>query len=276
MIPKPAIAHWQNVAPWADLDQVEQDLLISRMLVAIFSDHVLSTQLAFRGGTALHKLHLNPAPRYSEDIDLVQLQPGPIKPILDRLRKVVAFFDRERSTQLRGLGVKVLYRYRSTYGDFPVRIKLEINCREHFHLMPLAQVPFAVHSPWFSGQTHVPSFDVHELLGTKLRALYQRCKGRDLFDLHYAYRQYVLDWGKVVRCFQGYIQSESQLSAPTAKQFALNLTQKCNDPSFMGDMEGLLRPGVAYDQQEAADWLMEMVLPLLDDASQTKCPWTQC
>jgi len=60
-------------------EQVEQDLVICRALVEIFSDDWLASSLAFRGGTALHKLYLNPQPRYSEDIDLVQVRAKPIK-----------------------------------------------------------------------------------------------------------------------------------------------------------------------------------------------------
>lgn len=73
MIPKPYIAKWQKHAPWKEFSQVEQDLIISRTLIELFSDDFLKENLAFRGGTALHKLYLNPAPRYSEDIDLVQI-----------------------------------------------------------------------------------------------------------------------------------------------------------------------------------------------------------
>ena len=92
MIPKPYIAKWKDHAPWNSFDQVEQDLIISRALVAIFSDDFLKNHLAFRGGTALHKLYLQPAPRYSEDVDLVQIVKGPIKPVLQRLDQVMTFF----------------------------------------------------------------------------------------------------------------------------------------------------------------------------------------
>lgn len=61
MIPRPYIAKWQQHAPWKDFSQVEQDLIISRTLVEIFSDDFLRENLAFRGGTALHKLFLKPA-----------------------------------------------------------------------------------------------------------------------------------------------------------------------------------------------------------------------
>jgi hypothetical protein len=80
MIPEYYIQQWREYAPWNEPYMVEQDLIICRALVCIFSDEFLASQLAFRGGTALHKLYLSPQPRYSEDIDLVQITPGPIKP----------------------------------------------------------------------------------------------------------------------------------------------------------------------------------------------------
>lgn len=93
MIAKPDIAKWQDYAPWKQFYQVEQDLVISRALVNIFSDDFLRENLAFRGGTALLKLYLNPAPRYSEDIDLVQIKSAPIKPIMERIKEVITFFE---------------------------------------------------------------------------------------------------------------------------------------------------------------------------------------
>ncbi len=115
MIPKPDIAKWQEHAPWKQFAQVEQDLVISRTLIAIFSDDFLKENLAFRGGTALHKLYLTPAPRYSEDIDLVQIKAGPIKPIMKRLQEVITFFEEPRKTQVKGHGAKALYRFTSEY-----------------------------------------------------------------------------------------------------------------------------------------------------------------
>jgi len=73
MIPRDYITEWRDQAPWVDDAQVEQDLVICRALIDIFSHETLRHALAFRGGTALFKLHL-PAARYSEDIDLVQVQ----------------------------------------------------------------------------------------------------------------------------------------------------------------------------------------------------------
>lgn len=63
------LAHQETVR-WPELYQVEQDLLLSLAMTAIFNDKFLSEQVAMRGGTVLHKVHLAPAVRYSEDIDL--------------------------------------------------------------------------------------------------------------------------------------------------------------------------------------------------------------
>lgn len=78
MIPRDYITEWRAVVPWVEDAQVEQDLVISRALVEIFSHPHLGKELAFRGGTALHKLHSKRPARYSEDIDLVQVNAGPI------------------------------------------------------------------------------------------------------------------------------------------------------------------------------------------------------
>lgn len=83
MIPQAYITEWQSVAPWDDPNQIEQDLIISRALVELFRDEHVCKTLAFRGGTAMHKLYLSPAARYSEDIDLVQIIAGPIGKTLD-------------------------------------------------------------------------------------------------------------------------------------------------------------------------------------------------
>ena len=72
MIPQTSIIEWRNIAPWKTVGMVEQDLIISRLIVDIYNDSLLSKKVAFRGGTALHKLYLQPAKRYSEDIDNVQ------------------------------------------------------------------------------------------------------------------------------------------------------------------------------------------------------------
>ncbi|MEO9475034.1 MAG: nucleotidyl transferase AbiEii/AbiGii toxin family protein [Cyclobacteriaceae bacterium] len=260
MIPKPYIAQWQEFAPWIQFSQVEQDLIISRTLVEIFADDFLRENLAFRGGTALHKLYLNPAPRYSEDIDLVQIKPGPIKPIMERLGEVITFFAEDRRTQNRGHGIKALYRFTSEYEEIRLRLKLEINCKEHFNILNWVDFPFEVKSGWFSGQAQIRTFNLNELLGTKLRALYQRSKGRDLFDLDYAQQHHELNFEEIVKCFKEYTQFATDKRPPSQKEFLLNLEEKAKDPDFSGDMEALLRPGIEYNQETALKWLKKELI----------------
>lgn len=128
MIDRASIQEWSIQVPWKENVQVEQDLLISRALVAIFSDEVLASQLAFRGGTALHKLYMSPQLRYSEDIDLVQITSGPIKPIMYRLGEVLNFMP-DRVTKQKRYNNTMLFRMESEIPPImPIRLKLEINC----------------------------------------------------------------------------------------------------------------------------------------------------
>ena len=190
MINRTAIQQWSEHAPWIDNAQIEQDLIICRALVAIFSDEFLASQLAFRGGTALHKLYLSPQPRYSEDIDLVQITPGPIKPIMYRLGEVLDWLP-DRVTKQKRYNNTMLFRVESEIPPtVQIRLKVEINCFEHFNVLGLTKIPFKVENSWFTGEAELTTYHFEELLGTKLRALYQRKKGRDL--LPYSERMWML------------------------------------------------------------------------------------
>ena len=129
MIDRSSIMAWNAIAPWSDMAMVEQDLVICRALVDIFSDDFLRDELAFRGGTALHKLYLQPQPRYSEDIDLVQINPGPIKPILYRLGEVLNWMP-DRVTKPKRYNNTMLFRMESEFPPVqPIRLKVEILLR---------------------------------------------------------------------------------------------------------------------------------------------------
>ena len=203
----------------------------------------------------MHKLYLKPAPRYSEDIDLVQIKQGPIKPILDRLNEVISFFEEERTTKVRGHGAKALYRFTSAYEGIRMRLKLEINCKEHFNVLQWVDYPFKVENDWFSGNAELRTYNISELLGTKLRALYQRRKGRDLFDLYYASQKMDLNYEQIITCFKEYTSFSTGKRPPTKKEFLQNIEDKETSAEFIGDMEALLRPEISYNQRVAFDWL---------------------
>ena len=238
MIPEYFIQEWKEKAPWTEPYMVEQDLIICRALINIFSDEFLASQLAFRGGTALHKLYLSPQPRYSEDIDLVQINPGPIKPIMFRLGEVLSWLP-DRVTKQKRYNNTMLFRV------VQIRLKIEINCFEHFNVLGLKKVPFSMENSWFTGSAELTTYHFEELLGTKLRALYQRKKGRDLFDLHCALTQREVDVDKVMLCYKKYMEFVVE-KAPSYKQFVNNMEEKMQDPEFLEDTSMLLRPEITF------------------------------
>jgi predicted nucleotidyltransferase component of viral defense system len=251
MIPRRYIEEWKEFAPWPENSQVEQDLVIERALVEIFSDPFLNENLAFRGGTALHKLFLKPQARYSEDIDLVQIKTGPIKPILVRLRECLAFLGTKRNITTSIHNNTVEYRFETEIQPIiRMRLKIEINCREHFTVLGLQQVPFKVQNGWFNGECMINTYHIEELLGTKLRALYQRRKGRDLFDLDLALTKLNIDISKLIQCYKEYINF-SDGASPTSKMFVINMEEKMKDDEFRNDIFTILRPGIEYDNDLA-------------------------
>lgn len=251
MIPRDYITEWRADAPWVQDFQVEQDLVISRAIVAIFSHPLLGRYLAFRGGTALYKLHLKPPARYSEDIDLVQIKAEPAGPVMDALRETFdPWLGEPRWKQTEGR-VTFLYRFPSEdTPPVPLRLKIEINTREHFAVYGFTGESFAVTSRWFEGRCKITTYELDELLGTKLRALYQRRKGRDLFDLALA-----LEWApvtpeRVVEAFSAYMGHAG--NRVTRAEFEENMANKLRDPQFTGDIAPLLAEGFPWDIETAA------------------------
>lgn len=265
MINRASITQWNNQVPWSDNAQVEQDLIISRALVAIFSDEFLASQLAFRGGTALHKLYISPQPRYSEDIDLVQINPGPIKPIMFRLGEVLDFLP-DRVTKQKRYNNTMSFRMESEIPPtVPLRLKIEINCFEHFNELELVKKPFEMENSWFSGKCEITTYQLDELLGTKLRALYQRKKGRDLFDLYVALTETEVNPEEIMKCYHRYIGFSVQ-QPPTYKQFIANMEEKMADVDFLGDIHQLIRPDRIFDMQTG----YELVRTALIDRLQNR------
>ena len=260
MIPRAYITEWSNKVPWQTNEQVEQDLMICRALVEIFSDEILASSLAFRGGTALHKLYVQPQPRYSEDIDLVQITTAPFGPIIDRIKEKLTFLGLPKVKQKENNNT-LIYRFES---EFPpvqtLKLKVETNCREHFTVLGYRKFPFEVSSTWFTGKCDITTYKLEELLGTKLRALYQRRKGRDLYDMYKALKQTgELDIEEVLKCYHAYMSFVVGHS-PTQKLYQQNLEIKMKDDDFLGDITALIRPDEIYDPKEAFEILTKMIL----------------
>ncbi len=270
MIPQAYIIEWSNQVPWQTNEQVEQDLVICRALVEIFSDDLLAKSLAFRGGTALHKLYLHPQPRYSEDIDLVQITAEPFGPLVDRLREKLAFLGEPVRKQKEN-NFTLHYRFES---EFPpvqnLRLKVETNCREHFSVLGYQHFPFQVNSTWFIGACNITTYQMEELLGTKLRALYQRKKGRDLYDLYRALIQVPqMNKEALLQCYHTYMHFVVA-EPPAQKVYLQNMDAKMQDDEFRGDIAALLRPTEKYDQQTAYELVRKLLLEKIEETKPGK------
>lgn len=262
MIPPAAITEWRARHPWPDDAQVEQDLVISRAVVELFSRNAVRNAFLFRGGTALHKLFLAPQHRYSEDIDLVQVTAGPIGPLFDEIRDALEPMLGQPSRKQGRNVVNLIFRFESELPPVrPLRLKVEINPREHFVARKKITRRFGVESPWFTGQCDLPTYELEELLGTKLRALYQRNKGRDLYDLWLGLEQGKVDPDGVVACFLQYMDNGNR--KVSRMDVEGNLRQKLSSPSFASDVEGLLRPDTDWNLARAGSVVLERLVALL-------------
>lgn len=263
MIPRADIVEWRTQAPWKSDAQVEQDLIICRLLIEFSLDSIIHDVLLFRGGTALHRLFLAPAVRYSEDLDFVQKDPAPIGPVLSAMRSICDPLLGNAKIRQKEDSVILAYRVNSEIPPImPLRIKIEINTREHFAAFRTRNKFFGVQSRWFSGECQVKTYLLEELLATKLRALYQRKKGRDLFDIWYGLTKGNADPIKIADAFCKYVEFQNLMI--TGSQLRKNIESKMKDPGFNKDISPLLRPDMNYSPQEAYSFLNERLLYLID------------
>jgi predicted nucleotidyltransferase component of viral defense system len=232
------------------LRQVEQDLIISRALCDLFNASDLKGRIAFRGGTAIHKLLLEQPLRYSEDIDLVQTRAEPIGATVDAIRDALSWLGKCNRAQA-GHSMHLVFKFTpESEPQTALKLKVEVDTREHVNLHGLASYPFAVDSDWYPGKAEIAFFTPEELFGTKLRTLLQRRKNRDVFDLHYGLEQLAIDDDKLVECFHHYLKLEGQrITRAMAEQ---RMLQKLT-ASLVEDIAPLLPTGVRYGESDAVE-----------------------
>ena len=270
------LAH-QAVVPWAAQYQVEQDLLLCRAMVALFDDKFLSSQIAMRGGTLLHKVHLAPPARYSEDIDLVVVGTRPADHIRRAIRRVLtdvlgtpkaSVWDTLalaiRNTVKPSRVLRMTYSARSIIEpNRPLEIVVEANVTERKPHRAVVEMPFSFPFRDKAVQTHIKGFDIHEMLGTKMRAMFQRKRGRDLFDLYWALTKSPtpVDPAAIIASFEHYLKQEGTKAGRA--EFIGILEDHLKDRGFCSDMQALLRTDIAYDPQAAGKHVKTHLLNLL-------------
>lgn len=247
MIPLAHIQQWTAHAPWPDLRQVEQDLMICRAMCDLFNHPQLRGKIAFRGGTAINKLLFGKPLRYSEDIDLVQTQPEQIGGIIDGVRDALSWLGKCNRDQAPHT-THLVFKFNPEAGGGSLKLKIEINTREHQNLHGLKTYPFEIISDWHQAKADIVSFEPEELFGTKLRALLQRHKNRDLFDIHEGLLQLGLDCDKLIDCFHHYLAQEGH---PISRANAEERMLKKLNQSLTEDIAPLLPAGVTFDDDDA-------------------------
>jgi len=236
VIPAASITAWGTTRPWPSRAAIEQDLLLARTIVAIYEHPDLRDELVFRGGTCLHQVHLEAPRRYSEDLDFVRSTHSGIGPVFDALRQVAAMVGLVVARTDIGQHPKLVMRGAAEDDPtLPLRVKVEINTQETSPVRPLVRLPFVVTSNWFNGSADVLTFTPAELVSTKLRALYQRSKGRDLFDLWLALTELHLEPAEILDCFGPY-----RPVGYTAELAGKNLDAKLQNRTFVTDLELLV------------------------------------
>lgn len=269
MISKEYIQAWKQHAPWGSNAQIEQDLIISRALCELYSEPKIRDTLAFRGGTSLQKIFFEKPTRYSEDIDLVQIPKERMGDVASLVRgKLEPWLGKPQVDTKPG---RFTMRFRFDSTEQPVqkmKLKVEINIAEHFSVFGHESKKFSMKSDFFSGDCEITTFSIEEIMGTKLRALYQRKKGRDLFDFDCVFKQFPkLSDEKVVQCFLKYMEYGGH--KVTRTEFEIAMHEKRNDTDFTSDMSPLLPEGSEdFDFGKAFDEIGSRLISLVPGS-----PW---
>ena len=212
-----------------------------------------------------------PAARYSEDIDLVRTTTGPIKKIVDRLTgRLDSWLGNFKSIRTSNSFKLNYYFSPETVPHAKLKVKLEINIRECFSCFETTTKKLSVNSKWFEKSAMIRTYQFPELIATKLRALYQRKKGRDVFDLWLALKHEKFNLDDTLKAFQFYIDQENNVIRK--KDFLLNLENKLKDSSFIYDMAPLLMFKVDRDCNKAFDWNIYQAVAEIKDKIILKLP----
>jgi predicted nucleotidyltransferase component of viral defense system len=192
-------AEWQLRA-----DVIEKDYVLGWLLAAIASTPELADAWVFKGGTCLRKCYYETY-RLSEDLDFTVMQGEPEEPaeLVGIFGKVSAWlYDRagieleidERSFVRRHnrrgnpttLG-RLTFRGPSAPPSRP-KVRLDITSDEVIVDRPVPRPILHPYSDQPLPVEGVLSYSIIELLGEKLRALAERCRPRDLYDVVNVYR----------------------------------------------------------------------------------------
>lgn len=242
---------WADQQGIPDLLFAELDYRLDKTLEALYRDDFLSKRLCLKGGTAINKLYLGETSRLSVDLDFNHL--GSKEEVLKERREV-----RERIVELlkkqddsydihserRYEQTRIKARYKTVAG--PVRsFKIEISHVERFPIIS----PVKRHIITPEGSAGVITYTLEELTSTKLRALFERFKGRDIYDLYFI-SQLKLNPTITRKMFLYYFYRAHKVFNP--KIHYKNLIKRYESGNYIDDVMAFVKPTVKFDLTTAA------------------------
>lgn len=251
---------WADDQRVPDLTLAELDYRLTHALGAIFNDPFLRERLCLKGGTALNKLFFPAVNRLSVDLDFNAV--GPKAQVLAERGPVASQVMALLTAQDAGYELTHDYRryeqstiqayYVPVSGGPRQHFKLEISFIERVPILGQLAKPLALPAP--EPPAAVSTYRLEELAATKLRALYGRRKGRDIYDLAQI-GAFDLDERALRKLALYYFYHAKMIfHYPT---FRTNVAEKLRYRGFADDVRGLIRTHQQFDWQQASQAVLE-------------------
>ena len=224
----------ERVGEWQLTEEVvEKDYVLGWLLWGLGSDPVLGDQWVFKGGTCLKKCYIE-THRFSEDLDFTVLPKGPYRPeqieaLLARtLARVhdasgIEFSSKPPMLRLRPDGLSTegrIYYIGPRQTPLAARVKLDISANETVIRPPvLREIAHPYPDGPLPGRARCYSFE--ELFAEKIRAMAQRARPRDLYDIINLFRRNDLRlYPELIRRALDEKCAAKGIATPTAADFA--------------------------------------------------------
>lgn len=188
----------------------------------------------------------------------MQIRPEPIGDLLTLLRKQLDFLGSANYKKTEHNNTLTFVFNTEFEPVVPAKLKIEINTREHFSVFGFKEIKREINNQWFTENYIIRSYSLEELIATKLRALFQRRKGRDLFDIYYAVNKTKLKIPNIIKAFHVYLGNEN-LSI-SASEFIDNIEEKLTNELFTGDITGIIHPNIEYDHNIAWKLIKQKII----------------
>ncbi len=242
---------WADEQGLPDLLFAELDYRLVKTLEALYSNDFLSERLCMKGGTAINKLYLGETSRLSVDLDFNHL--GSKEEVLKEKRAVRELIVEVLKKQDNSYDVhyerpygltRIKVRYKTVGGPIQ-NFKIEISHVERFPILP----PLKKEIKTPDGLANVLTYTLEELTSTKLRALLERFKGRDIYDLYFI-SQLKPDTTVVRKMFLYYFYRSRKVFNPKVHYKAI--IKRYESGNYVDDVTDFVKPTVTFNLREAA------------------------